>query len=157
MSYDRHKRQQRNYNQKGNRNNKLTDIIDTIKNDVKMLKDIPPRKYANVGGYADEIAKHFSSGYNQLKTNQLRKLFGAIREIELKETWQLREPEFYLLKPKIAASVGRELIPKDFYKLIIVCMEKVDEGSEEDKMENFKTLVNFLEAIVAYRKYYEKG
>lgn len=33
--------------------------------------------------------------------------------------------------------------------------EKVDIGDEKEKYENFKTLVNFLEAIVAYRKYYD--
>jgi CRISPR-associated protein Csm2 len=125
---------------------------------LESLKDLKPKKYADENGYADKVAKHFSKGRDdtkKLNSNQLRKFFGAIRDIESQEgNWEEIEPKFYLLKPKLAVSVGRKLIPKDFHKLMMVCMKKIDLGNDKDKNENFKTLVNFLEAIVAYSKYH---
>lgn len=146
------------YNKRDRGENPINGIISKI-DKLNSLKELKPKDYADEGGYADKIAKNFSKGYNdsqKLNTNQLRKFFGAIRDIESKEgKWENIEAEFYLLKPKIAVSVGRKLIPKDFYRLMMSCMRKVDVGDNEENIENFKTLVNFLEAIVAYRKYYD--
>jgi len=147
------------YNRRdSNKDNTINNIILEI-NRLDSLKDLTPKKYADEGGYADKIAKHFSGrGLDNkvLNTNQLRKFFGAIRDIESKgKNWKEIEPGEYLLKPKLAVSAGRKLIPKDFHKLIMKSMEKVDSGDEENKYQSFKTLVNFLESIVAYRKYYD--
>ena len=141
-----------------NRNTTIRDIISKIEK-KESLNELKPKIYADVDGYADKVAEHFSGRGGDdrvLNSNQLRKFFGAIRDIESKEgDWEEIEPQFYLLKPKLAVSVGRKLIPKDFYNLMIVCMSKIDVGNDENKIKNFKTLVNFLEAIVAYRKYYD--
>lgn len=145
------------YRQDSNKDTTIDNIILEIDR-LDSLKDLKPKKYADEGGYADKIAKYFSRGRDdsqKLNTNQLRKFFGAIRDIESKEgVWEDIEPQFYLLKPKLAVSVGRKLIPKDFHKLMMKCMEKVDVGTNEINYECFKTLVNFLEAIVAYTKYH---
>ena len=77
----------------------------------------------------------------------------GFRKIEQKNSWDEIESEFYLLKPRMAVSVGRKKMPKPFYKLIMTCMEKVDIGSEEEKMENLKVFIEFFESIVAYHKY----
>ncbi|MDR3292436.1 MAG: type III-A CRISPR-associated protein Csm2 [Methanobrevibacter sp.] len=152
MSYN--DRNQRNNRNSDNRNSDIDNIISEISK-VKMLKDLKAKEYADEKGYADKIAKHFSGRNNELKTNQLRKLFGALRDIESKEgNWEEIEPQFYLLKPKLAYDAGRNLIPKDFYKLMMNILRKVDIGNVEDKNQNFKTLINFLEAIVSYRKFY---
>jgi len=152
----------RNRNRKSddrNINNPVPDIIEKIKS-LSSLKDLKAKDYADEGGYADKIAEYFSGRGNDskvLNTNQLRKFFGAIRDIESKEEglWSAIEPKFYLLKPKLAVAVGRNLIPKDFYKLMLATMRKVDKGNDEEKLANFRKFVNFLEAIVAYRKYYD--
>lgn len=117
---------------------------------VDMLKNLSAKEFADEGGYADIIAKNSGS----LNTTQLRKFFGAIRDIEKEKDWKAIETEFYLLKPKLAYAVGRDLIKKPFYNFMMVCMGKVDLGTEEEKIENFKTMVNFLEAVVAYHKFY---
>lgn len=117
---------------------------------IGMLKNLSPKDFADEGGYADIVAKNSSS----LKTTQLRKFFGAIRDIEKEKDWNNMETEFYLLKPKLAYAVGRDLIKKPFYNFMMVCMGKVDLGTDEEKIENFKAMVNFLEAIVAYHKFY---
>lgn len=136
----------------GNRTNEEIDAIISEIGTLTMLKDMETKKFADEGEYADKIAK--ISG-RSLKTNQLRKFFGAVREIQRKENWDDMEVEFYLLKPKLAYSQGRKLIPRDFYNVMKVCMNKVDIGTEQDKVANFNKFVDFLEAIVAYHKYYE--
>jgi CRISPR-associated protein Csm2 len=144
---------------KRDQDNVITNIISEIGR-LNSLNDLKPKKYADEKGYADKIAEYFSGRGNDskvLNTNQLRKFFGAIRDIESTgKNWEDIEAEFYLLKPKLAVSVGRELIPSSFYKLMMKCMKKIDVGSEEEKMDNFEVFVNFLEAIVAYRKYHDK-
>lgn len=142
----------KNYNNRQNRGNSQIDEVTKKISNLEMLKDMTPKIYADKDGYAEIIAKES----RQLNTNQLRKFFAAIRLIEQKESWEEIEPEFYLLKPKFAVSVGRKLIPKDFYQLMMKTMEKVDKGTDEDKLKNFDTFVKFFEAIVAYHKFYER-
>ena len=130
-------------------------VIDEIDN-VVMLKNISTKEYADVGGYADKIAKRHK---NDLKTTQLRKFFGVVKSFEHKNKWEDVEVEFYLLKPKLAAARGRKvggkpLIPLDFYNVVMKMMEKVDVGSENDKIENLEVFINFFEAIVAYHRFY---
>lgn len=129
----------------------INEIISKI-NSLEKLGDMSVKDFADVDGYADIVAKNS----RQLKTNQLRKFFGAVRLMEQKETWEEIEPEFYLLKPRLAVSAGRRNIPKPFYKLVMATMSKVDIGNEEEKMKNFKTFVEFFESIVAYHKYHEE-
>ena len=137
-----HKNQNKN-------NGEMKKITNEIKS-CKMLKDIEIKKFVDVDdGYAYIVAKNSED----LKTNQLRKFFAAIRKIEQKNSWDEIESEFYLIKPRMAVSVGRKKMPKPFYKLIMTCMEKVDIGSEEEKMENLKVFIEFFESIVAYHKY----
>lgn len=130
-------------------NSDFNKVLSNIRK-VSMLKEMSTKEYADEGGFAEVVAKA-SKG---LKTSQLRKFFASIRKMQLKETWNEIEPEFYLLKPKLAVSRGRDLIPKEFYDFMVVSMSKVDVGNEEEKLENFQVFVNFLESVVAYHKYY---
>jgi len=126
----------------------IKEVIENI-NKVDMLKNLKPKEFADEGGYADIIAKN-----SDLDTTQLRKFFGAIRDIEKEDKWENMETDFYLLKPKMAYAVGRGLIKKPFYNFMMSCMRKVDLGTEEEKKENYKAMVNILEAVVAYHKFY---
>lgn len=124
---------------------------------LKMLKDLDIKSMADDGGDADKIAHTLKS----MKTTQLRRFFGAIKLIERtieeeepEKAWNDVEAEFYLLKPKIAYAKGRKLIPEEFYQVLKVSLNKIDIGSNEDKIENFRFFVKFLESIVAYHKFY---
>jgi len=114
------------------------------------LSDMEVKKYADTGGYADVIARE-----NKVNTTQLRKFFGAIRSMEKKaDSWKKIEVDFYLLKPQLANARGRDLIPQKFYDVMMKVMDKVDRGNDDEKLENFRVFVSFLEAVVAYHKFY---
>lgn len=141
--------------QRNDQNNEINEIISEI-NRLDKLCDMSVKDFADEGGYADIVAKNSKN----LNTNQLRKFFAAVKVIEQKDdlSWEKIEPQFYLLKPRLAVSVGRKNIPKPFYDLMMAIMRKVDVGDEEDKLKSFNTFINFFEAIVAYHKfYYPKG
>lgn len=145
--YNRNKKGN-NYRNK-NKNVNFKDVVERLKN-INQLSDLSIKEIADENGYADKVAK----GSHDLNTNQLRKFFGAVKLIEQKTSWDEIEPEFYLLKPKLAVAVGRGNVPKEFYNFMMAAMSKVDVGSEEDKMKNFKTFIDFFESIVAYHKYH---
>lgn len=128
--------------------------IEDVKRDINTLEklsDLEVKKYADTGGYADIIAR----ANKNLKTTQLRKFFGAIRNMEKNaDSWKNIEADFYLLKPQLANARGRDLIPKGFYDIMMSIMDKVDRGDDKEKIKNFKVFVSFLESIVAYHKFY---
>ena len=139
------------YGNKNRNNSEINEVIKKIDSYDKLtdieIKDLVDKDT----GFAYKVAE-FSKN-NNLKTNQLRKFFGAIRKMEGKNSWDEIEPEFYLLKPRMAVGVGRNHIPKEFYNVIMTAMNKVNVGSEEEKLDNFKVFVEFFEAIVAYHKF----
>lgn len=129
------------------------DVIGKI-NACQTLSEIPAKDFLDAEtGYAHIIAKNSIN----LNTTQLRKFFAALKKLEQKDTWDEIETEFYLLKPRMAVSVGRKNLPKPFYNVILAAMAKVDNVADEEvKMKNFDVFVKFFEAIVAYHKYEEK-
>lgn len=141
----------RGYDNRNNNSNEINEVITEIKK-YKQLKDINMKDLVDKDtGFAFKIAKFSKS--KKMKTNQLRKFFGALRKIEGKTSWEEIEPQFYLLKPRMAASTGRGKIPKEFFNVISVTMDKVAVGDGDENIENFKIFVEFFEAIVAYHKF----
>lgn len=131
----------------------IKDVIGKI-NACQTLSEIPAKDFLDAEtGYAHIVAKNSS----RLNTTQLRKFFAALKKLEQKDTWDEIETEFYLLKPRMAVSVGRKNLPKPFYDVILAAMSKVDNVSDDEvKMKNFDVFVKFFEAIVAYHKYEEE-
>lgn len=131
----------------------INDVIGKI-NACNTLSEIDVKDFLDAEtGYAHIVAKNSK----KLNTTQLRKFFAALKKMEQKTTWDEIETEFYLLKPRMAVSVGRKNLPKPFYDVILAAMAKVDNVEEEDlKMKNFDIFVKFFEAIVAYHKYEEE-
>ena len=134
----------------------MSDINDVIVkiNACNTLSDIPTKDFLDAEtGYAHIVAKNSK----KLNTTQLRKFFAALKKLEQKDTWDEIETEFYLLKPRMAVSVGRKNVPKPFYDVVLAAMAKVDNVEDDElKMENFDKFVKFFEAIVAYHKYEEE-
>lgn len=143
-------------NHQRDNNREIESIIKSI-NDLKMFQYLDIKLIAHEDGYSSKIGRILKD----MKTAQLRRFFGAIKSIERKieedssaSAWDQVEAEFYLLKPKIAYAKGRKLIPNEFYQVLQVSLNKVDIGSNEEKIANFKWFVKFLESIVAYHKFY---
>lgn len=144
--------QQRNENQGKNLQKEIEEIKHKIKNANSLREVLKPEDFAKPDGWADKIAKGVQ---NKLKTNQLRKIFAEAKEIcDMK----IKNPEsdstkIYLLYPKLAYAKGRDLIPRDFYDLIKVCLDKLVKSKDK---EDFKMFKEFLTAIVAYNKEYQR-
>ena len=96
-------------------------------------------KYAYNQGKSDD---------KQLNPNQLRKYFQQISQANLKNSFEDKRNELYKVLPQIAYAAGRKVCPKDFYKLMEVCISKEAIVTEQD----ITTLIDFLTAIVAYSK-----
>lgn len=124
--------------------------------------------------FAEEFAKflveHFQGNSNQqgvfeLKSSQLRKFFGAVKNFQIKAklTDDFNVSEFIMLKPKLAYAVGRvkqqhkndAIRIKDFADVISNAIDSVIDS--EDKQKAFKNFVSFFEAIVAYHKQEENN
>jgi CRISPR-associated protein Csm2 len=112
--------------------------------------------FAGTGDLADRLAQGYGK---RLKATQLRRLFHTIKDIERGLPREDRElttgelTEILPLLPELAYARGRDLIPQDFYELMRACMGT----SKLKRVADFRRLTRFLEAILGYHKYYDKG
>jgi len=91
----------------------------------------------------------------KLNTTQLRKFFDTIKMF--KEKYSTDEEiknnlgEISMLDAYIAAAKGKRNIPDLFFHIL---RRYISELKEDPTQENLKKFVKFLEAVVAYNKYY---
>ncbi len=135
--------------------NIISEIIGEINSANKLSEVLTPDKFAPPEGWADKIASSFKSGNNSLKTSQLRKIFSEVKSIcqRQKKGISKDKTELYLLYPKLAYAKGRNLMPKEFYDLLVSCIKKLQLNGDE---KDFETFEEFMTAIVAYNKQYDK-
>ena len=100
----------------------------------------------------------------ELKTNQLRKFFGALREFESKlkkpdnnfskeeKVMMFPKTDLLMIVPKLAYAVGRESNKSakvgDFFKVITTQIELVDD------YDTFMNMMKLIESTVAFHKYF---
>ena len=145
-------------NHKYRREQKIPDEINNIVNDInscEMLSKMDKKELVDVDGAAYKVAGYAVD--TNLKANQLRNFFGFVKKMERRSSWGRIESDFYLLKHRMAVKVGRNDVPEGFFKVITAAMDKVDVGSEKEKLENYKVFIEFFESIVAYHKYLGGG
>jgi CRISPR-associated protein Csm2 len=117
---------------------------------------LKPDEFAGDDQVAAYIAQHYK---DDLKPNQTRRIFHTFKKIDRKTRREKGEAvlsqedrtRLTLLAPEMAYAVGRELIPRDFYDVLSLCLQK-------DKLKTVKDLrrlVQFLSAILAYQKFYD--
>lgn len=107
---------------------------------------------------ADKLGKELYG--KRLSTNQIRALFGEVRQIQAmwlvsgQEAKALRR--LILLKPKMAYRARRERgAVEDLVKVLDEALEVViHENQPEVRKEKFEHFVQFFEAILAYHKAY---
>ena len=105
--------------------------------------------------FADKAGKFMAN--NNLTSSKIRSIYGEVKRIQMKGFEEGRT-EFYLLKPKVAYTVGREKLSNKnhiqgllLFKLIFdACFEHVTDEA------TYKNFCNLMEAILAYHKAYVK-
>lgn len=107
---------------------------------------------------ANDLGKDLAR--SRLSTNQIRALFGEVRQIEGQwnmggEQIDLARRRLYLLKPKMAYRAKRER-GQAVRQLVDVLDPALDlvlvEKDQEKQSANFTRFVEFFEAILAYHK-----
>lgn len=99
----------------------------------------------------EDLAKKLVN--KQVKTNQIRKLFGAIRQIEAKG-FGVKETliDVKMLEPRLAYAYGKATgTSKEGLKLLYDNLKEPIRVIGDDK-DKFKNFVMVVEAIVAYHK-----
>jgi len=110
--------------------------------------------------WADQLGRSLKD--SGLTTNQIRALFGEVRQIEAQwsmgsESRQRAARRLILLKPKMAYRARRER-GRGVQELVDVLNPALDEVTREKDAAkqdaDFKRFVEFFEAILAYHKAY---
>ncbi len=143
----------------------IEDITKVIKKAKKLSEVLTPEVFAPPGGWAFIVTKQIKEQagkkdpktkkkFPQLKTSQLRKIFAEVKDICDKRIRGISQDntELYLLYPKLAYAQGRDLMPMNFYELLIACLDKLRNSTDK---KDFGMFEEFMTAIVAYNKQYE--
>ena len=80
-----------------------------------------------------------------LKTSQIRKVYGAVKKIQMSD--EFRQNDLIMLKPKLAYAAAREDAVSDLKDALTQAIDKV--GDDQNRFKNF---VDFFEATLAYHK-----
>ena len=78
-----------------------------------------------------------------LKTAQIRKVYGAVKKIQMSE---FNRNELIMLKPKLAYAAARKPEVEDLKDALTEAINEVDNDKK------FKNFVDFFEAILAYHR-----
>jgi len=120
--------------------------------------------------WADRLGKQLKD--SGLSTNQIRALYGEVRQIQAEWTIERRRQQalrrLILLKPKMAYRAGKEKEKgrdgpvSDLVSVLRPALDLVVEAkpkeqskdSEDNQDDNYQRFVEFFEAILAYHKAY---
>jgi CRISPR-associated protein Csm2 len=110
--------------------------------------------------FADDCGKYLSQ--NDFKTNQIRRIFGEVKRIQMKKFSAKEQTDLLLIKPKLAYTVGRidkkeKSLRNAVDKLRIMIFDCIDIILNQQDTKNqimFENFANLFEAILAYHKFY---
>ncbi len=80
-----------------------------------------------------------------LKTSQIRRIYSAVKKIQMNATFQRNE--LVMLKPKLAYAAARNDAVADLRDALTQAIDRVGEDPKR-----FKNFVDFFEATLAYHK-----
>ena len=83
-----------------------------------------------------------------LKTSQIRKVYGAVKKIQMSD--EFNQNELIMLKPKLAYAAARNNAVTDLKDALTQAIDKVG-----DDPKRFKNFVDFFEATLAYHRVYD--
>ena len=108
---------------------------------------LPPNVIEEGGEHLVTAAKDLGSRLEKrrLKTSQIRKVYGAVKKIQMSE--EFNRNELIMLKPKLAYAAARNEAVTDLKDALTQAIDKV--GDDPNRFKNF---VDFFEATLAYHK-----
>ena len=92
---------------------------------------------------AEDLGKRLER--QQLKTAQIRKVYGAVKKIQMSD--EFHRNDLIMLKPKLAYAAARNRAVADLKDALTQAIDKVGEDPHR-----FKNFVDFFEATLAYHK-----
>ena len=106
--------------------------------------------------HAKDRAKELAKA--KVKTNQIRRIYGPVIKIQeqLSADDNKWERELSMLKPRVFYASAREKKLESLKNDIVEFIEVI-EKSKEDKKTAVKKFCAFMEALVAYHKWYDKN
>lgn len=117
----------------------------------------------NAVKFADQFGEHLCDlqqgrpGREAMTSSQIRNFFGEVRRIQAKvqvDGYDNNRTALLLLRPKLAYSQAR-VVSKVGRSRITVFREVMDEALiEVQNKDHFQNFVDFLEATLAYHKFY---
>lgn len=132
---------------------RVAQVIDML-DEIAAMSYINARDYAVENGWAHVVARDIQ---RRMKFTQLRKFFGSVKHINVKlrnydenerlDDIESADQERYELLPELAYALGRDLITRDFYDLMRLCLE-----DKVVSVGDFRMFEKFLSAILAYCK-----
>jgi len=135
----------------------MEELLSALEGEGTLHELLPLERLVSPGGEADKLAEMW---VGKLKPTQLRKVFNRLRAIDRKlKGWGDEEEigpqvraELTMLVPELAYAAGRGVINREFYEL----MKGMLRGDKLRKVRDFRRLIAFLEALLAYHKFYEE-
>jgi CRISPR-associated protein Csm2 len=91
------------------------------------------------------------SKHRELKTAQIRKIYGTVKNLELDfRSGKFQSDKVFFLLPKLAYAANKKGEVRDLQEVLSACINKIREGA--DGAQDFQRFVNFFEAILAYHR-----
>lgn len=98
-----------------------------------------------------EDAKALADSVHDLKTAQMRKIYGTVKSLEMEfQTEQFDRDKVILLRPKLAYAANKKREVRPLQEVLDACIDKVRTGNEGK--QDFARFVAFFEAILAYHR-----
>ncbi len=98
--------------------------------------------------FAETAGRYMAN--NKLTNTRIRNIYGEIKRIQM-GTFKQEKSAFFLLKPKVAYTLGRDA-NNEGLKLFKIIFDSCYDYVEDEK--SYKNFCNVIEAILAYHKAY---
>lgn len=106
----------------------------------------------------NETASIYGERFANMDTSQIRNVFSEVKRLQLEwkkdKNYEVVERSLILLKPKLAYAAGKKGFISPFKELLEKAIDGVINSSDNEKA--LKNFFDFVEAIVAYHKYYHE-
>ncbi len=136
---NRDQRGARNQSQRGGRDQRPTQS----RRDYTLPENVIEQGGDSLVAAAEKLGRDLKN--RGLKTSQIRKVYAAVKKIQMGETFDRND--LVMLKPKLAYAAARNREVTDLKDALTQAIDRVD-----DDPKRFKNFVDFFEATLAYHK-----